>query len=135
MVKPLANLGAYFSFPGYFEGDAYPALLRSLDASVFLVPGSDGSARAVREALACGLPVLVTARGPLPELVRDGESGRVLDETAESFADALVALWRDPEQRRRLGETARRDACRRFDPDRQAERVAKAYGSVLAEAR
>ena len=127
-------LGKTLFFPGYFEGEAYPALLRSLDVLLFLVPGSDGTARAVREAMACGLPVLATARPPLPELIRDGESGRVLDETPERFAEALLALWRDPERRRRMGEAARRDACTRFDPARQAERVAKAYGAVLAEA-
>ncbi len=127
-------LDAVVSFPGYFEGDAYPALLRALDVSLFLVPGSDGSARAVREAMACGLPVLASPRAPLPELVRDGATGRILDETPERFAEALVTLWRDPERRRRMGEAARRDACTRFDPARQAERVARAYGAVLAEA-
>ena len=73
-------------FPGYFEGADYVDVLRSLDVKLFLVPGTDGTARAVREALACGLPVLTTRRGMLPELVRDGVSGRVLDETPEAFA-------------------------------------------------
>lgn len=121
-------------FPGYFEGDDYVGVLRALDVKLFLVPGTDGTARAVREALACGLPVLTTRRGVLPELVRDGVSGRVLDETPEAFAAALVALAREPEARRRMGEAARKDAEARFSLVRQVETVAASYRAVLEEA-
>jgi glycosyltransferase involved in cell wall biosynthesis len=88
----------------------------------------------VREALACGLPVLTTRRGVLPELVRDGVTGRVLDETPEAFAAALVALAREPQARRRLGEAARKDAEARFSLARQVETVAGTYRAVLEEA-
>jgi glycosyltransferase involved in cell wall biosynthesis len=121
-------------FPGYFEGEDYVAALRALDVKLFLVPGTDGTARAVREALACGLPVLTTRRGALPELVRDGVTGRVLDETPEAFAAALVALAREPEARRRMGEAARKDAEARFSLARQVEMVALCYRAVLEEA-
>jgi glycosyltransferase involved in cell wall biosynthesis len=121
-------------FPGYFEGAGYVDVLRALDAKLFLVPGTDGTARAVREALACGLPVLTTRRGVLPELVRDGVTGRVLEETPAAFAGALVALAREPEARRRMGEAARKDAESRFSLARQVATVAEAYRALLAEA-
>ena len=121
-------------FPGYFEGEDYVDVLRALDVKLFLVPGTDGTARAVREALACGLPVLTTRRGVLPELVRDGASGRVLDESPEAFASALVALSRDPEAKRRMGEAARKDAEARFSLARQVETVAASYRALLEEA-
>jgi glycosyltransferase involved in cell wall biosynthesis len=109
-------------------------VLRALDVKLFLVPGTDGTARAVREALACGLPVLATRRGVLPELVRDGATGRILDETPEAFASALVALSRDPDARRRLGQAARTDAEARFSLARQVETVAASYRALLEEA-
>jgi glycosyltransferase involved in cell wall biosynthesis len=121
-------------FPGYFEGADYVDVLRSLDVKLFLVPGTDGTARAVREALACGLPVLTTRRGILPELVRDGVTGRVLDETPEGFAQALVGLAREPEARRRMAEAARKDAEARFSLARQVETVADSYRALLGEA-
>ena len=121
-------------FPGYFEGAAYVDVLRALDVKLFLVPGTDGTARAVREALACGLPVLTTRRGILPELVRDGVTGRVLDETPEAFAAALVALAREPDARRRMGEAARKDAEARFSRARQVATVIGSYEALLAEA-
>jgi glycosyltransferase involved in cell wall biosynthesis len=121
-------------FPGYFEGADYVDVLRALDVKLFLVPGTDGTARAVREALACGLPVVCTRRGVLPELVRDGVTGRVLDETPEAFASALVALAREPAARRRMGEAARKDAEARFSLARQVETVAASYRALLAEA-
>jgi glycosyltransferase involved in cell wall biosynthesis len=121
-------------FPGYFEGEDYVDVLRALDVKLFLVPGTDGTARAVREALACGLPVLTTRRGVLPELVRDGVTGRVLDETPEAFAAALLALAREPEARRRMGEAARKDAEARFSLARQVETVAASYRALLEEA-
>jgi glycosyltransferase involved in cell wall biosynthesis len=121
-------------FPGYFEGADYVDVLRALDVKLFLVPGTDGTARAVREALACGLPVVCTRRGILPELVRDGVTGRVLDETPEAFAEALVALADEPAARRRMGEAARKDAEARFSLARQVETVAASYRALLAEA-
>jgi glycosyltransferase involved in cell wall biosynthesis len=121
-------------FPGYFEGADYVETLRALDAKLFLVPGTDGSARAVREALACGVPVVCTRRGILPELVRDGVTGFVLDESPEAFAGALVALANEPAARHRLGEAARKDAEARFSLARQVETVAASYRALLAEA-
>jgi glycosyltransferase involved in cell wall biosynthesis len=121
-------------FPGYFEGADYVDVLRALDVKVFLVPGSDGSARAVREALACGLPVVCTRRGVLPELVRDGVTGRTLAETPAAFAEALLALANEPDARRRMGEAARKDAEARFSLARQVEAVKACYRALLAEA-
>lgn len=126
--------GRVVFFPGYFEGADYVEVLRALDAKLFLVPGTDGSARAVREALACGLPVVCTRRGILPELVRDGVTGRVLDETPAAFAEALAALMDEPEARLRMGEAARKDAEARFSLARQVETVAASYRALLAEA-
>jgi glycosyltransferase involved in cell wall biosynthesis len=121
-------------FPGYFEGDDFPAVLRALDLKLFLVPGTDGTARAVREALACGVPVVTTRRGILPELVRDGETGRVVDESGPALAKAVLELWRDGAERRRMGDAARRDALERFDPRRQVAAVRDAYRAALEPA-
>jgi glycosyltransferase involved in cell wall biosynthesis len=121
-------------FPGYFRGADYVEMLRALDVKIFLVPGTDGTARAVREALACGLPVLTTRRGALPELVRDGVTGRVLDETPEAFAQALVSLAQESEARRRMSEAARKDAEARFSLARQVQTVLESYRALLGSA-
>ena len=121
-------------FPGYRSGDDYVALLRALDVKLFLVPGTDGTARAVREALACALPVLTTARGMLDELVRDGETGRVLDETPEAFVDAILDLATDPEKRAAMAARAREDAERRFDPLQSVLAVRSVYERLAAPA-
>jgi glycosyltransferase involved in cell wall biosynthesis len=118
-------------FPGYFEGESFPAVLRALDVKIFLVPGTDGTARAVREALACGVPVVTTRRGILPELVRDRVTGRTVDESASALAEALIELGRDDAGRRRMGEAARRDACERFDLRRQVATVRETYRAAL----
>ncbi|MBW2281340.1 MAG: glycosyltransferase family 4 protein [Deltaproteobacteria bacterium] len=126
-------LGRVVFFPGYFEGDEFPAVLRALDVKLFMVPGTDGTARAVREALASGVPVVCTRRGILPELVHDGRNGYSVEESVPALSAALLELWRDPEKRARMGEEARRDACERFDLRKQVERVAATYASVLGQ--
>jgi len=127
-------LGKVVFFPGFFLGEEYPAMLRALDVKLFLVPGTDGTARAVREALAIGLPVVSSRRGILPELVRDGVTGYAVEERPETLADALLRLWRDPALRARMGAAARADAVERFDDARQVETVIEAYRRVLGEA-
>jgi len=119
--------------PGYLTGDEYAGTLAALDVAVFLVPGSDGTCRAVREALAMGLPVIAARRGMLPELVRDGETGLIIDDTPENLAQALVRLARDRETRLRMSELARADAHRRFSYATHAAALLDLYRGALAE--
>lgn len=118
-------------FPGYFVGDEFPAVLRALDVKIFMVPGTDGTARAVREALACGVPVVATRRGILPELVRDGANGYSVEESVPAMSKALIDLCRDPAKREKMADEARRDASERFDLRRQVGRVLATYRSLL----
>jgi glycosyltransferase involved in cell wall biosynthesis len=119
-------------FSGYVSGEDYERTLASFDAKLFLVPGSDGTCRAVREALALGLPVIATRRGILPELVRDGVDGLLVDETPGSLAAAFQSLAADPDRRRAMGEAARAGAVERFAYEHLVERLKAIYAEVLA---
>lgn len=118
---------------GYLPGDEYPKALAGLDASVFLVPGSDGTCRALREQMALGLAPLVTTRTPLPEIVDEGNAGLVCEETAEGLVDGLRRLAGDAGLRERLGRGAAHAAATRFDGATQTAKVLAFYDELLAE--
>ncbi|MCA8954636.1 MAG: glycosyltransferase family 4 protein [Planctomycetes bacterium] len=122
---PIARLGLVENvvLPGYLYEPDYTRALASLDLFTFLVPGSDGSCRAVREALAAGLPVVATKRGILPELLGRREDdvapepcGLLLEDDAALFATGIVKLIRNPEARTRLRDAALLRTARRMDP-------------------
>ncbi|MDA0323545.1 MAG: glycosyltransferase [Verrucomicrobia bacterium] len=84
------------------------ALVAACDAFVMPSLRREGMARSVMEAMAQGLPTVVSDVGGLPELVRHGESGLVAragDPIA--LAAAIEQLARDPELCRLLGAGAR----------------------------
>jgi glycosyltransferase involved in cell wall biosynthesis len=117
-------------FAGYRTTD-YADVLRCMDVFTFLVPGSDGGCRALLEAAACGIPAVATARGALPEIVREGETGLIVPERA----DALAAAWRDllvdGDRRSAMGAAARGRAQTHFAPERLAEEVLALYADAL----
>ncbi|MCC7397018.1 MAG: glycosyltransferase family 4 protein [Planctomycetes bacterium] len=136
--EPIARLGlaAHVVLPGYQKGPDYDAALRSLDTFLFLVPGSDGTCRAVCDAMAFGLSVVTTRRGMLPDLVaarRPGEPpGVACDETPAALADELLRLLQDAALRRRRSEAARARTLIDMDPLRAASRTAGLYAELLA---
>lgn len=121
--------------PGYQRGPEYEKALRSLDAFLFLVPGSDGTCRAVCDAMAFGLPVVATRAGILPELLaarRAGETpGRACEDTPAALAAALLDYLRDDARRARDGQAALRRASLDMDPVRAARRTAGLYQDLL----
>jgi len=134
-AEPVRRLGleGVVHLTGYLSGDLYVGMLKALDALVFLMPGSDGTCRAVREGLAMGLPVIAARRGMLPELVRQGETGILLDDTPENLADSLVHLARHRELRDGMAARAREEAMARFSQESHSRALAGVYREVLAE--
>lgn len=137
VTEPVARLGLqrHVVLPGYQQGDAYQAALRSFDAFLFLVPGSDGTCRAVCDAMAFGLPVVSTRAGILPELLaerRSGETpGHACEDTPAALAAALLAYLRDDALRARDGAAALRRATVDMDPTPAARRTAALYQELL----
>ena len=128
VVKPTKELGIEpWVILGGYRTDDYLDTLASMDLFVFLMAGSDGTARALREAMAMGKPVIVANRGMLPELVEDGISGWVVQDTAEALADVVLKMLRQPALRKAMGEAAYRKAHRDFRLDRQAEALEAFY--------
>lgn len=113
-------------FAGYRAAD-YADVLRAIDVFTFLVPGSDGTCRALLEAQACGIPAVTSRRGALPELVEDGRTGLLVDEDPEALAKAWASLLGDPARRATLGAYAAQRAATRFAPDRYASDVLAVY--------
>ena len=116
-------------FAGYRVGD-YAEILRAMDLFTFLVPGSDGTCRALLEAAACGIPAVTSRQGALSEIVVDGETGLLVDERPEALARAWEELLNDPSRRQALGAAARSRAEVLFAPDGLADAVVAFYSQV-----
>ncbi len=82
-------------------------LLRSTD--VFVLPSwREGLSNALLEAMACELPVVVTAVGGATEVVTDHISGRLVDPgDVDALRIAMAGLLEDPERRHAMGRRAR----------------------------
>jgi glycosyltransferase involved in cell wall biosynthesis len=130
---PAARLGIAdrVVFAGYREVD-YAEVLRAMDVFTFLVPGSDGTCRALLEASACGIPAVTTRRGALPEIVQDGVTGVLCDEEPEKLFRAWLRLLSDEVLRARLGAAAAASAGERFAPERFAAVVEGLYEEARA---
>jgi glycosyltransferase involved in cell wall biosynthesis len=104
------------------------------DICALPVLGGEGLSRAVIEAMAYGVPAIVTPVGGNTELIVDGECGLVVgigDE--EALAAAMETLYDDPELRRRMGQAARERIATNFRNSDTVDRTLALYRDVLAE--
>ncbi len=116
-------------FPGYQEqiGPFFAAF------DVFVLPSAnEGTPVTAIEALASGCPVVATRVGGVPDVVRDGEDGFLVETGAvDALADRLVQLAEDPALRRRLGEAGRARVVPRYAVSRLIDDVDRLYRELL----
>src|SRR5204863_9390826 len=93
---------------------------------------SEGLPNVVLEGMACGLPVVVTDAGGTAEAVRPGVDGFVVaPREPGELADALIAVWEDPELRSRMGLAGRRRVVRSFPVEREIDAYIRLYERLL----
>jgi glycosyltransferase involved in cell wall biosynthesis len=115
-------------FHGSVAKDRVAHLLRSAAVAVMPSRCHDNQPMAVLEAFACGVPVVATNLGGLPELVQSGRYGETVPaEDPVALAAALTRLLADPASTFELGRAARRHAEQQFSPERHLERLEEAY--------
>jgi glycosyltransferase involved in cell wall biosynthesis len=83
------------------------------------------------EAMACALPVIATPVTGIPELVRAGETGLLVEERDEvGLADALELLIVDVELRQRLGQAARQTILNEFEIQQNVAKLAAIFQRI-----
>ncbi len=91
----------------------------------------EGLANATMEAMAVGLPVITTDTCGQRELIDHDQNGWLVPPHDRiALGHALESMARDPEHARRLGEAARRTILERFDPRKEAARLASLLEEV-----
>lgn len=112
--------------------DAIAPLLAGAD--LFLLPTERESfGLSALEALACGVPVIGTRAGGLPEVVRDGVTGFLRDVgDVEGMSAAAVDILSSPEKWQAMSEAAAADARERFAQNDLVTRYEDFYTRVLA---
>jgi glycosyltransferase involved in cell wall biosynthesis len=131
--KWLADEGllARATFTGMLLGEEKLAALR--DATLFVLPSySENFGLAVVEAMACGLPVIISDQVNIWREVQEGGAGRVGPCQAAWFAGAMAELLAQEDRRRRLGERGAALVRERFQWSHLARRLEEVYAAVLA---
>jgi glycosyltransferase involved in cell wall biosynthesis len=106
-------------------------ILRASDVFV-LSSRWEGNPMSVMEAMAAGLPVVSTAVGGVPELVRNGETGLLVpSEDAGALTRAVQALVDDSSRRQAMGAAARQHAVAHFDIRHTVRMYEELYESLL----
>jgi glycosyltransferase involved in cell wall biosynthesis len=124
-IKPQVD-GEQIIFEGQISQERKMELFGKASAFLFPIRWEEPFGLVMTEAMACGTPVIAFRHGSVPEVVKDGVTGFIVD-TVDQMVEAV-------------GKTGSIDpkACRahveeNFSPKRMAEGYAEAYEEVLAK--
>jgi glycosyltransferase involved in cell wall biosynthesis len=108
-------------------------LVREYNRAQLLVSPSlyEGFGLPAAEALACATPAVATTVGAFPEVIDDGDTGRLVPPRDDvALAAAIRELLVDPARSRSMGELGARRVRERFDWRRTAQQMAAVYEQV-----
>jgi len=129
-----AGLLARTTFTGMVLGPEKLAVLR--DADMFVLPSySENFGIAVIEAMAAGLPVIISDKVNIWREVQAGGAGRVIPCEAGPLAEQILELLAQPELARQMGRNGRTLVQERFQWPRIAQNLAAAYAQIIDQHR
>lgn len=125
--------GLQVRFLGQLSGEAAQAEIAHSRLLVLPSECLEGFPMVVREAFAFGTPVAVSDIGPLPDIVKHGESGVVFKPgNPESLMDEVRKAWETPGMLERLGEGARTAFLKEYTEDVNYKLLMEIYETAIA---
>jgi len=124
-----APLKKWLQFVPYVPYTEVPDWFLAADAAVVPSGANEAFGLVNVEAMACGLPVVATRSGGMPEIVQDGVTGFLVDpeQVQSGLTEKLGMLLRDEELRTRLGMNSRARVEERFTWQHSAEAWLRLY--------
>lgn len=117
------GIADHVHFLGY-RTDA-PELYGACDLFAFMTY-REGLPVSLMEAMAAGMPIVCTRVRGNTDLIQDGVSGVFVENNPQALKDQILALYRDPEQRARLGRGAA-EAVKPFDQETVHRKMREIY--------
>jgi len=130
----IANCGltSQTSFAGFVTGKEKQLLLPGSD--IFVLPSfSENFGIAVAEAMAVGLPVIVTPGVQIAPEIAEAKAGLVVEGEEDILANALAQLLKSPKLRQQLGENGQRLVNSRYSWSAIAQNLSTVYQSILEQ--
>jgi glycosyltransferase involved in cell wall biosynthesis len=108
------------------------SVLRISDVFVYPSVWEEAFGLANVEAMACGLPVISTHTGGIPEVVEENVTGWLVPpRDARALAEAMQNMAESPETMKRFGAAGRQRVLEKFDLTRQVEETFNIYKQTL----
>lgn len=132
VVQRLAEELGVASDVAFLGEQEYPERLYACADLFLLTSEQESFGLSALEAMSCGVPVVGTRIGGLPELVQDGQTGFLFPVgDVEGMAQAVLKLLRDAEFRGEMARRCRELACERYDQARVVDLYERLYLDAL----
>jgi glycosyltransferase involved in cell wall biosynthesis len=127
------HLDSNITFVGFLPVQKYRSLLKSVD--FFVLPSyGEGAPVSCMEAMALGKPIIAGKTGGVPEVVKTGRNGILVDLNPEQIAAAVLRLWRNKRQAQTITRNNLQDALK-YDWTPIADEYVDLFRRVLKERR
>ncbi len=137
MLKGLAErlgVSRSINFIGRYDNEVLPDYLRSADAYVSTSLSDAGIAASTAEAMACGLPVVITDSGENGKWVQDGVNGFLVPvKDPAALAEKTIVLLRDNELKKNFSVKGRQTIVERNDYHGEMYRMLDIYKEAFDE--
>jgi len=130
-IKPFLN-NPLINRPIFFDKDKGVKAYQEAKALLFPIEWEEPFGMVMIEAMACGTPVVAFGRGSVPEIIKDGETGFVVDPKAgqEGFIKAAKKILDMPEEKYL---TMRQNCRKHVEENFTSEIMAKNYEKVYSK--
>jgi glycosyltransferase involved in cell wall biosynthesis len=109
-----------------------PQILKNLDLFILPSYSNEATSQVIPQAMAMGIPVIATSAGGIWEVVKDGETGKLVPpRDAPALSEAIFWAYQNREETRKMARKARELVLKDFTLARMIEKTGNVYRELL----